>query len=440
VNWKGGCWLCLVGLSSTDASRLHRRASSARMNRSRRTPVPFWWGISSSAFQTEDRGEHPDSPNYFRTDWDLFADAKRVPPKGDTAEFSWSNFDRDLDALKKIGVSHYRFSVEWARVEPQPGDTTRQPSAATSTWRENSRPRGVSRGGRNHPQESQGCLGVEHHGATVLVWGLWDPTRAYFNFMQRLNLTYLDRTHDVCDLIGFNYYYSEYADFTALVALKARRGRNYSLLGWVIQPRSLYKQVQTLSRRYGRPIVITENGIATSKNVKRVRYLFNHMLEVKEAIDDGYDVRGYFGQLRVAPRLQGAVWLVADGSSYQAAHAPPLRAFLQRHHRDIKGSLDAPRGFHPARTSPRFHRALSRDPIAAPGARGERDAVARFLYGDPHWHEDVEKWRADLDYAGAHFVNQLEVDLIVGEVSQRIHEELRVEGDGKVAAPVNDRQ
>jgi hypothetical protein len=36
-------------------------------------------------------------------------------------------------------------------------------------------------------------------------WGLWDPTRAYFNFMQRLNLTYLGRTYDLCDLIGFNY-------------------------------------------------------------------------------------------------------------------------------------------------------------------------------------------------------------------------------------------
>jgi hypothetical protein len=34
-------------------------------------------------------------------------------------------------------------------------------------------------------------------------WGLWDPTRAYYNFMQRLNFTY-DRTYDVCDLIGFN--------------------------------------------------------------------------------------------------------------------------------------------------------------------------------------------------------------------------------------------
>ena len=41
--------------------------------------------------------------------------------------------------------------------------------------------------------------------------------------MQRLNFTYLDRTYDVCDLIGFNYYYSEYADFPAIVALKARR-------------------------------------------------------------------------------------------------------------------------------------------------------------------------------------------------------------------------
>jgi hypothetical protein len=28
-------------------------------------------------------------------------------------------------------------------------------------------------------------------------WTFWDPTRAYYNFMQRLNFTYLDRTYDV---------------------------------------------------------------------------------------------------------------------------------------------------------------------------------------------------------------------------------------------------
>ena len=365
---------------------------------------PFWWGISSSAFQTEDRGEPEGSPNYFRTDWDLFADAKRVPPKGDDARFSWSNFDRDLEALKKIGVTHYRFSVEWARVEPEPG---RYNEAAIRRYVEMARKlkaAGIEpvvtlwhftfpswmvtegRAGKSrwlHPlyrerwslyvymitkamapyvrifaphNEANGDMALGYISATwppgllldlgkhasamrqsvwgfrkaveiiranrkdALVlsitsqpywyWGLWDPTRAYYNFMQRLNLTYLDRTYDLCDLIGFNYYYSEYADFGALVALKARRGD--SLLGWVIQPRSLYKQIVNLSRRYRTPLVITENGIATSKDVKRVRYLFNHMLEVKEAIDEGHDVRGYF------------VWTLVDNYEWHHGYKAPF--------------------------------------------------------------------------------------------------------------------
>ncbi len=82
---------------------------------------PFWWGVASSSFQNEDRAEKPGSPNWFQTDWDLFAEAGRVPPKGEDGVFSWSSFDRDVEALRKIGVNHYRFGVEWARVEPPPG-------------------------------------------------------------------------------------------------------------------------------------------------------------------------------------------------------------------------------------------------------------------------------------------------------------------------------
>jgi beta-glucosidase len=67
-----------------------------------------------------------------------------------------------------------------------------------------------------------------------------------------------------------------------------------------------------LSRRYKKPIVITENGIATSKDVKRVRYLFTHMLEVKEAIDDGYDVRGYF------------VWTLVDNYEWHHVYKAPF--------------------------------------------------------------------------------------------------------------------
>ncbi|CAN5536578.1 glycoside hydrolase family 1 protein [soil metagenome] len=367
---------------------------------------PFWWGISSSAFQTEDIGEKPGSPNRFKTDWDLFAEAGRVPPRGDTADYSWSNFDKDLEALKKIGVNHYRFGIEWARVEPARGrfneaairryvDMARQLKAAgiepvVTLWHFTfpdwlMTPKNAGKSRWLHPEfresweayvdkmtkalapyvrvyvpqnEANGDLVLGYISATwppgllvdfgkynaamrESVWAfrkaaevirknrkdslvmvvsalpywrrtLWDPTSAYYNFMERVNFSHLDRVYDVCDLIGFNYYYTEYADFTALIALKARRGRNYSLLGWVIQPRSLYKQIQVVTKRYGKPVVVTENGIATSKDIKRVRYLFNHMLEVKEAMEDGYDVRGYF------------VWTLVDNYEWHHGYKAPF--------------------------------------------------------------------------------------------------------------------
>ena len=366
----------------------------------------FWWGISSSAYQTEDIGEKPGSPNDFKTDWDLFAEAGRVPPKGLTADYSWSNFDKDLEALKKIGVNHYRFGIEWARVEPQPGHyneaairryvwMAQQLKAAgiepvVTLWHFTFpswlvTPKNAGKSQWFHPlfrerwplyvdkmtkalapyvkvyvpqNEPNGALVLGYMGAVwppgllldtgkygaamdQSVWAfrkaaeiirqdrkdaqiicvtalpywlrtLWDPTSAYYNFMQRVNFSHLDRVYDVCDLIGFNYYYTEYADFTALIALKARHGRNYSLLGWVIQPRSLYKQIKILAHRYEKPIVVTENGIATSKDIKRVRYLFNHMLEVREAMEDGMDVRGYF------------VWTLVDNYEWHHAYKAPF--------------------------------------------------------------------------------------------------------------------
>lgn len=372
----------------------------------KRETGPFWWGIATSPFQNEDRAEKPGTPNYFKTDWDLFAEAKRVPPKGDEAAWSWTHFDRDVEALKKIGVNHFRFGIEWARVEPQPGryneaairryvEMARKLKAAgiepvVTLWhftfpswmvdeKRSSRSRWMSPFYRERwplyvdkvtkalapyvkvfaPQnEPNGDLALGYISATwppghfldlaghaaaltESVWGfreaaaivrknrkdalilsvaalpywehaLLDPTGAYYNFMQRINFTHLDRTYDVCDLIGFNYYYTEYPDFTALLALKARRGRNYSLLGWIIQPRSLYKQIRNVQKRYGKPIVITENGIATAKDIKRVRYLFNHMLEVKEAMQDGADVRGYF------------VWTLVDNYEWHHGYKAPF--------------------------------------------------------------------------------------------------------------------
>lgn len=75
------------------------------------------WGVSTSAYQTEDPG--PDAQ--FKTDWDLFHEAGRVSQSRGQAALSWSSPERDQRALDWLGVSHYRFGIEWARVEPSPG-------------------------------------------------------------------------------------------------------------------------------------------------------------------------------------------------------------------------------------------------------------------------------------------------------------------------------
>jgi beta-glucosidase len=43
----------------------------------------------------------------------------------------------------------------------------------------------------------------------------------------------------------------------------------------------------------GLPIVVTENGIATTDDAQRIRFLVSHLQQVKDAVHDGIDVRGY---------------------------------------------------------------------------------------------------------------------------------------------------
>ncbi len=94
----------------------------------------FAWGISTASYQYEDPAVKPGEKDYFSTDWDILVSQHKAPPRGN-ALYSWSDFDKDLAALKKIRPTHYRFSIEWARVEPQPGVYNEEPSRVTSAWR-----------------------------------------------------------------------------------------------------------------------------------------------------------------------------------------------------------------------------------------------------------------------------------------------------------------
>jgi beta-glucosidase len=79
-------------------------------------PPGFVWGASTSAHQTE--GGNTGS------DWWLLEHAEGSPvaeASGDACD-SFHRYDEDIDLLAAAGLTAYRFSVEWARIEPAPGE------------------------------------------------------------------------------------------------------------------------------------------------------------------------------------------------------------------------------------------------------------------------------------------------------------------------------
>lgn len=65
-------------------------------------------------------------------------------------------------------------------------------------------------------------------------------------------------------------------------------------MGWQIYPPALFHVLETVWRRFRKPIHITENGIADSRDAQRPRYLLTHLAQVHRALCEGIDVRGYF--------------------------------------------------------------------------------------------------------------------------------------------------
>ncbi len=77
----------------------------------------FLWGAATSAFQIEG-GIRNDM-----TDWEEQGNFRRngENPLYGKAANHWENWKADFDLLKILNLNAYRFSVEWARLQPQPG-------------------------------------------------------------------------------------------------------------------------------------------------------------------------------------------------------------------------------------------------------------------------------------------------------------------------------
>ncbi len=85
--------------------------------------------------------------------------------------------------------------------------------------------------------------------------------------------------------------------------VKFPEGYAKTATGWNVTPLSLYYPPKFLYERYGKPVYISENGMAGLDPVSldgkvhdtdRMNYMHRYLRELKRAVKDGVDIRGYF--------------------------------------------------------------------------------------------------------------------------------------------------
>jgi len=135
-----------------------------------------------------------------------------------------------------------------------------------------------------------------------------DPNRRWdrlFTWAWRYlqNQYFLDRIRHATDFIGLNHYFHESISMSKKLIkdifhpghpLISRNGNDskQSDLGWGISPKGIYLTLNDL-KKYNKPIIITENGLADSQDANRAEYIYGYLKYVHQAIQEGADIRGY---------------------------------------------------------------------------------------------------------------------------------------------------
>lgn len=79
---------------------------------SKKFPDGFLWGAATASYQVEGGIEN--------TDWAKAAKEGRVPVCGRACDH-YNRYEADFDIAQSLGHNAHRFSVEWARIEPEEG-------------------------------------------------------------------------------------------------------------------------------------------------------------------------------------------------------------------------------------------------------------------------------------------------------------------------------
>lgn len=116
-----------------------------------------------------------------------------------------------------------------------------------------------------------------------------------------------DLRNGTVDFVSLSYYYTRLSGEEAFLKTKLGQVTNPVLKasdwGWAIDPIGLRYALNVYWDRYQKPIYITENGLGAYDKPEadgsihdpyRIEYLKTHIEQMKEAIHDGVDLRGFY--------------------------------------------------------------------------------------------------------------------------------------------------
>jgi beta-glucosidase len=333
-------------------------------------PQGFLWGTATAAHQIEG--------NNTNSDWWRFEhEAGRVKePSGDACD-SFHLYERDLDIVASLGLNSYRFSIEWARIEPAEGEFSRaslnhyrrvleaciaRGLVPVVTLHHFTLPQWVAdAGGFEAPKIVQwlgryaqqvgqalgdligvGCTINEPNIVAVMGYryGVFPPAvsdparyvavhetmRASHNAMvdglksgpgnYPVGLTlsmseYValegaeDRMHKIRlemedkylegvrgnDFIGVQCYSKS---IIAPSGMPDNYDGDVTDMGYPYWPQCVEHTIRRAADVTGIPVIMTENGIATSDDTRRIAYLDAALRGLHNCLRDGVDVRGYY--------------------------------------------------------------------------------------------------------------------------------------------------
>ena len=372
-------------------------------------PAGFRWCVATAAHQIEGGN--------FNSDWWRFQKQPGHIKKGHTSEVAddhWNRLEEDMALLKELHVTDYRMSVEWAKIEPQPGLIDAAVVAHYRREIELLNQAGIQpiitlqhftfpmwvreRGGFEWPglpeafakyaevvynriaPEARDWVTINEPMVTALagyVAGVVPPMQkrdidglpqvlvgilkshaAAYHKLHRLAVTkkrlirvgmahhlrtmdpyyplllsdvvlahYADQAFNwslpeametgrfkfdllwkahvdqvipnlarTQDFVGVNYYSGDlvHLSFDKGFELEKRVDLPQSDLGWPIYPEGFLRLLRGVAERFpGQPILITENGIADSKDRLRPQFLRDHLETLSQAMAEGIPVEGY---------------------------------------------------------------------------------------------------------------------------------------------------